>query len=177
MTSWTDRDPMDDSRRCTATSKRSGLRCKRFASVGREVCSVHGGKSLRGVSHPGFRHGRYSKALPARLSKEFRKLLADPNLVGLRDELALLDVRIQQCVQARDWVAIERLLESRRRLVGTQVQLEAHQESTLTAEQALALAAALSHAVRKNVEDREVLTSIFNDIERITGGGTNVRSK
>lgn len=36
---------MDDSRRCTAKSKRSGERCKRAAIVGGTVCNIHGGKA------------------------------------------------------------------------------------------------------------------------------------
>lgn len=36
---------MDDARRCTARSKRSGERCKRAAIVGGTVCSAHGGKA------------------------------------------------------------------------------------------------------------------------------------
>lgn len=36
---------MDDSRRCTARSKRSGNRCKRAAVRGGTVCSMHGGKA------------------------------------------------------------------------------------------------------------------------------------
>jgi len=36
---------MDESRRCTATAKRSGERCGRAAIVGGTVCSVHGGKA------------------------------------------------------------------------------------------------------------------------------------
>ena len=30
---------------CAARSKRSGIRCKRAASVGKAVCAIHGGKS------------------------------------------------------------------------------------------------------------------------------------
>lgn len=37
-------DLMDD-RRCTATSKRSGERCRKPAIVGGTVCAMHGGKS------------------------------------------------------------------------------------------------------------------------------------
>jgi len=36
---------VDDSRRCTARSKRSGQRCQRAAIVGGYVCSLHGGKA------------------------------------------------------------------------------------------------------------------------------------
>jgi hypothetical protein len=51
---------LGDPRRCTATSKQSGTRCKRFRTPGRQVCRFHGGKSLRGFSHPGLTHGRRS---------------------------------------------------------------------------------------------------------------------
>lgn len=41
---------MDEARRCTAKSKRSGERCKRAAVVGLTVCSMHGAKSPRAVA-------------------------------------------------------------------------------------------------------------------------------
>ena len=36
---------MDDDRRCTATAKSTGERCKRAAVRGSNVCSMHGGKA------------------------------------------------------------------------------------------------------------------------------------
>ncbi|MBZ0301141.1 MAG: hypothetical protein K8J31_15445 [Anaerolineae bacterium] len=48
-------------RYCTATSKRTKKPCRARAMCGRNVCYHHGGKSLRGVLHPNFRHGYYSK--------------------------------------------------------------------------------------------------------------------
>ncbi|WP_284752630.1 hypothetical protein [Arthrobacter sp. efr-133-R2A-120] len=37
---------MDDSRRCRATSKQSGNRCRKPAIIGGTVCKIHGGGSL-----------------------------------------------------------------------------------------------------------------------------------
>jgi hypothetical protein len=37
------RDPLDST--CTARSKRSGVRCKRYAIPGGRVCVMHGGKA------------------------------------------------------------------------------------------------------------------------------------
>lgn len=53
-------------RQCTATSKRSGVRCRKSAMTSRTVCLAHGGKTPRGVASPHFMHGRYSTALPFR---------------------------------------------------------------------------------------------------------------
>lgn len=54
------------SRQCTATSKRSGKRCRKSSMTDRTVCLLHGGKTPRGVASPHFRHGRYSILLRAR---------------------------------------------------------------------------------------------------------------
>jgi len=42
---------------CTAKSKRSGKRCKRWASPGRTKCRMHGGRTPRGKDSPHFKHG------------------------------------------------------------------------------------------------------------------------
>jgi hypothetical protein len=57
-----------DPRRCAANSKRSGTQCKRFRTPGRRVCRFHGGKSLRGFSHPGLTHGRRSRDTMVRIT-------------------------------------------------------------------------------------------------------------
>lgn len=50
--------------RCTATSKRSGTRCKAPAVKGWRVCRMHGarGGAPEGSDHGQFVHGAYSKA-------------------------------------------------------------------------------------------------------------------
>ena len=80
---------------CTAMSKRSRERCKRFAAPGRATCNLHGGKSLKGVNATSFKHGRFSKYLPDRLAERYREALADEELLRLDDEIALLDTRLQ----------------------------------------------------------------------------------
>jgi len=80
---------------CTAKSKRSGQRCKKDAVVGFGVCHIHGGKSLVGTANPAFKHGRYSRCLPDRLSERYHLALADGDLTSLDDEIALTDSRLQ----------------------------------------------------------------------------------
>ena len=54
---------------CEAKSKQSGLRCKNFATKGKHVCRIHGGKSTGAKTPEGkhrqkmasWKHGRESK--------------------------------------------------------------------------------------------------------------------
>ena len=88
--------------RCTAHSKRSGERCKNTASHGYPVCRFHGAGSK---NKPGGRpivHGRYSKNLPIRLAAKYAEALADPDLLVLRDELALVDARQGELLERLD---------------------------------------------------------------------------
>lgn len=81
---------------CTAKSKQSGVQCKRAASPGKQVCAIHGGKSLAGIAAPRFTHGRRSKYLPEQLRARYLEALSDPELLSMKAELGLLDVRLDQ---------------------------------------------------------------------------------
>ena len=77
---------------CTAKA-RSGRQCRNGAINGTSKCRMHGGASLAGIAHPNFKTGRYSKDLPARLAARYGEALADPQLLELRDEIALVGTR------------------------------------------------------------------------------------
>lgn len=81
---------------CTATSKRSGQQCRRTAMIGKAVCMMHGGKTPTGIALPQFKHGRYSKVLPARLLERYEAAQADPDRLHLDAEIALLDTRLSE---------------------------------------------------------------------------------
>ena len=74
---------------------RSGRRCKR-GGMPNGRCKLHGGASLLGPTHPNWKGGRYSKYLPDNLAARYATSLQDPQLIALRDEIALLEVRIGQ---------------------------------------------------------------------------------
>ena len=84
---------------CTARSKRTGQACGAQAMSGRSVCYHHGGKSLSGFGHPSFKTGRYSRHLPNRARQRYEAGLADPNLIALADEVALLDQRTAELLE------------------------------------------------------------------------------
>lgn len=68
--------------------------CKQPVAVEGIRCKFHGGASLSGVAHPRFKTGRYSKYLPGDLVARFEKCASDPELLSLRDEIALIDIRL-----------------------------------------------------------------------------------
>jgi hypothetical protein len=88
--------------RCRATSKRSQERCKRWATPGREVCRMHGGRTLMGLAAPRLKTGRYSKFLPTRLAADYERAAHDPELQALRHELAVVDARIADLLRRVD---------------------------------------------------------------------------
>ncbi len=63
--------PMHSSPRCTAKSKRSGVRCCNPAVRGWTVCRMHGARSgaKPGAEHPNFRHGMQTKEAMAMRKK------------------------------------------------------------------------------------------------------------
>lgn len=63
-------------------------------------CRMHGGASLAGPAHPNFKTGRHSKYLKLRLGERYADAISDPRLLGLRDEVALVDVRIAELLEA-----------------------------------------------------------------------------
>jgi hypothetical protein len=57
---------------------------------------MHGGKSPRGLASPLTKTGRYSRDLPTRVAARYEAALADPELLSVRDDIALLQGSIQQ---------------------------------------------------------------------------------
>ena len=106
---------------CTATVRRTGERCRRRAVTGYNVCQVHGAGSPK-KGRPGGRpiiHGRYSKKLPERLREKYEESRSDPELLALRDELALCDTRLEDLLGRVDsgesgaaWVNARKCLDA-----------------------------------------------------------------
>ena len=163
--------------RCTATSKRTGERCGAHAVTGRAVCHHHGGKTPAGVASPHFRHGRHSRRLPTRLAARIAEAGADPEWGSLRAEVALLDARIADLLlglagagpgeERRRWAAVLRLLDQRRRLVEAERRRLVALGQMIPADEALALVAALTAAVRAHVRDPAALAAVAAEFARL----------
>lgn len=67
-------------------------------------CNVHGGKSqlIIGAASPSFKTGLYSKDLPTRLAAQYQAAMDDPELLGLRSGIALLEVRLGELLTRVD---------------------------------------------------------------------------
>jgi len=99
---------------CTAKAKSTGKRCRRYAVTGYTVCQVHGAGSPK-QGRPGGRpivHGRYSKRLPQKLVARYDEARVDPELLSLRDDVALLDVRISDLTDKLSTGETDNLLQS-----------------------------------------------------------------
>ncbi len=77
---------------------RGGTPCQR-APMPNGRCYQHGGKSLAGPASPSFKHGRYSKYLPKNLLPRYEESLADPDLLALNDEIAVVSARGMQLLE------------------------------------------------------------------------------
>src|SRR5215216_2176358 len=74
---------------------RSGGECRQPAMANGR-CRMHGGRSPRGLAHPSFKTGRFSRSIPSRLSHSYEEALADPRKLELDNELALLICRNEE---------------------------------------------------------------------------------
>lgn len=65
-------------------------------------CRLHGGLSLGGIASPTFKTGKYSRVLPARLTGRYEEAVADPALLELKSEIALMDARLADLLSRVD---------------------------------------------------------------------------
>lgn len=101
--SWMEEKRSDGTYRWCRAKKRGGKgHCRAPSMVGADRCRIHGGSTPRGIASPNFRHGRYSKALPTDLFKDYDRERLDENITDLSDEIAVLRVRLKQLLELSD---------------------------------------------------------------------------
>jgi hypothetical protein len=71
-----------------------GNPCGMIAERGKTKCRRHGGKSVSGLAHGNFKHGRYSKDLPTALAARAAEAAANPRLLSLSDDIAVTEARL-----------------------------------------------------------------------------------
>ena len=72
---------------------RAGTPCLHSPVRGRNRCHLHGGRTLVGPASGTWKDGRHSKYLPTGLRDRYAEARSDPELLSLRDDIALTDTR------------------------------------------------------------------------------------
>lgn len=75
-------------------SRRTGYPC-RGKGMANGRCRFCGGNAKRGVAHPKWKGGAYSKYMPKGVATRYKEAMTDPDLLSARDEIALVQLRIQ----------------------------------------------------------------------------------
>ena len=87
---------------CQAKAKSTQIQCRRRAVKGKKVCTVHGGLTPGGIASPNFKHGRYSKYIPERLSERYHESINDPEILALKMDISLVDARLDDLLSRVD---------------------------------------------------------------------------
>lgn len=66
------------------------------------VCHWHGGKSQKGAANHRFTHGKYSRFLPTRMIENYERSLRDPDLLSLKNDIAVVDARLAELLAMLD---------------------------------------------------------------------------
>lgn len=90
--------PNEPHRKTCGAKNRKGGRCGSPPVPGRTRCRLHGGASLQGAAAGQFKHGRYSRHMPKAMLERLREASSDPELLSLRQEIAVLDVRTGEII-------------------------------------------------------------------------------
>lgn len=101
--------PFEDAKRCTATAKSTGKRCRNPAVKGWDVCRVHGAGTPKDDATGGAppKHGRYAAKRSESLQKKIRQYRKEDNPAELWEELALLRAVLQEWLSDMDAVTEE----------------------------------------------------------------------
>lgn len=97
-----------DDFRCHGTNIH-GERCGRPAITGKQYCQFHGGKQrIAAMRKPGTPGKKYDKYMPASLIDKYNEAMDDPDLISLRDSIALVDARIKDTLSHFDEMVPEK---------------------------------------------------------------------
>jgi hypothetical protein len=89
--------PFQNQRRCQSFKKGTDVQCGGMAVNGFEVCAKHGGKPTSGRP---ITTGERSKFIPKNLEQSLKDFMEDPELTGLRKEIAAVCYRQEQVLES-----------------------------------------------------------------------------
>jgi hypothetical protein len=164
--------------KCDAKTQ-SGGRCRR-APMPNGRCYKHGGATPVGPASPHFKHGRHSVLLKdiKGLGAHYERALADPDLLNLDGEIALVDARLASLLEkvqkggARAsvdgiWPQLDALIDTRRKLVDTQSKRLKDLHAMVSVDRVLLIIRYLQDAVRKHVTDPREQSAVFLEMRTL----------
>lgn len=156
---------------CGRHCKSTGKPCRRL-QMANGACYVHGGNTPKGLEHPLTKTGRYSKHLPTQYAGRAKELIASKDLLDLRENVVLLDLRIQELIKQVEsdsdnpvWKQIASLGDDRRRMVESISKVELQSQQVVTLDVLLMLMGKLAeHFNRVNlIDDADERRQAFRD--------------
>jgi len=87
-----------------AARRQDGTYCERWPYTGWKRCKKHGspGAPNRGLMAQNPYPSRHSKYLPPRLQERYQSALVDPTMLSVRDDIALMDARLEDLLRRAD---------------------------------------------------------------------------
>lgn len=79
--------------KCQGLCKQHDRQCRRWPTIGREFCKLHGGHAARGIAHGNYKHGKFTKHLPVSLAAKYNAAREDKELLSLKDDIAIAEAR------------------------------------------------------------------------------------
>jgi hypothetical protein len=137
---------------------------------------MHNGGARSGIASATYKHGRYSKVAPARYLAQIERSLADPELLSVKPDLALLDSRCAELIELLNsddaltnlelWSDIREWMDARRKLSETEQKRQLAMQTIITAAKFNQILQGILDAVRRHVTDRDTLAKLQDDINR-----------
>lgn len=87
---------------CGAKLKNKNAYCQKSPVPTRNRCKLHGGGTPKGIASAHFSTGKYTKDIPSRLAARYEAALKDDRLLEVRDDIALIEMRIGDLVSRMD---------------------------------------------------------------------------
>ena len=174
---------VDDGRGACGCGKCSWFtaRACRVSIIGRGGrCRVHGGSSLAGIAHPGFRTGQHSRprwwlSVPGALGEQFEAAWRDPTLTTLRQSIALNDSLITSylatlkrtpgTITRRQQDRILELLDQHRRLILAEAQRQRDLSLYVTAAQFRAFTGIMAELIVEFIPDLKHRAEIHRRVQ------------
>lgn len=153
-------------RQCTARRKRSQERCRAYAVRGTDKCRCHGGMTP-------VKHGLYSKYSQTRLADKIDQLKDDPELVDIRQHVALLTALLMERLEHSPEItedtaeSLAGLIEKLTRGIERWYKVTYGEKYILQVEQVQALILAVASVVDDEIADQATVDRIAARLQQL----------